>query len=67
VTGAVIGDQLINAEGITRLSQLPGRDVLLAQVAGTIAAPMATMAGLFDAPLRDIVGLVGALAESKSA
>jgi large subunit ribosomal protein L10 len=67
VTGAVMGDQVINAEGIMRLSQLPGRDVLLAQVAGTIAAPMATMAGLFDAPLRDIVGLVGALAESRSA
>jgi len=67
VTGAVIGDQVINAEGVARLSQLPRRDVLLAQVAGAIAAPMATVAGLFDAPLRDIAGLVGALAEARSA
>jgi len=67
VTGAVIGRQVINAEGVTRLSQLPRRDVLLAQVAGAIAAPMATVAGLFDAPLRDIAGLVGALAEAQSA
>jgi large subunit ribosomal protein L10 len=67
VIGAVIGDQVVNAEGVTRLSQLPGRDVLLAQVAGAIAAPMATMAGLFDAPLRDIAGLVGALADKQSA
>jgi large subunit ribosomal protein L10 len=66
VTGAVIGDQVINAEGVARLSQLPRRDVLLAQVAGAIAAPMATVAGLFDAPLRDIAGLVGALAEARS-
>jgi len=66
VTGAVIGEQVVNAEGVVRLSQLPGRDVLRAQVAGAIAAPMATMAGLFDAPLRDIAGLVGALAEKGS-
>jgi large subunit ribosomal protein L10 len=67
VTGAVIGDRVVNAEGVTRLSQLPGRDVLRAQVAGAIAAPMATVAGLFEAPLRDIAGLVGALAEKQSA
>jgi large subunit ribosomal protein L10 len=67
VTGAVIGDQVVNADGVTRLSQLPKRDVLLAQVAGAIAAPMANVAGLFDAPLRDIAGLVAALAEKESA
>ena len=63
VTGAVIGDQVVNADGVVRLSQLPSRDVLRAQVAGAIAAPMATVAGLFDAPLRDIAGLVQALAD----
>ena len=67
VTGAVLGDQVMNADGVVRLSQLPGRDVLRAQVAGAIAAPMANMAGLFDAPLRDIAGLVQALADKGSA
>ena len=67
ITGAVIGSQAVNAEGVIRLSTLPGRDVLRAQVAGAIAAPMATMAGLFDAPLRDIAGLVQALADQQSA
>ena len=66
VTGAVIGDQVVSADGVTRLAQLPARDVLLAQVAGSIAAPMAIVAGLFDAPLRDIAGLVGALADKAS-
>ena len=66
VTGAVIGNRVIDADGVTRLSMLPGRDVLRAQVAGAIAAPMATMAGLFDAPLRDIAGLVQALADQGS-
>ena len=67
ITGAVIGSQAVNAEGVIRLSTLPGRDVLRAQVAGAIAAPMTTMAGLFDAPLRDIAGLVQALADQQSA
>jgi large subunit ribosomal protein L10 len=67
VTGGVVGDQVLNAEGVNRLSRLPARDVLLAEVAGAIAAPMSTMAGLFDAPLRDVAGLVQALADSKSA
>jgi large subunit ribosomal protein L10 len=67
ITGAVLGTRVIDADGVTRLSQLPGRDVLMAQVAGVIAAPMATMAGLFDAPLRDIAGLVQALADKGSA
>jgi large subunit ribosomal protein L10 len=67
VTGAVIGDQVVNVEGVTWLSMLPSRDVLLAQVAGAIAAPMATVAGLFDAPLRDVAGLVQALSDKQSA
>jgi large subunit ribosomal protein L10 len=66
VTGAIIGNRVIDADGVTRLSTLPGRDVLRAQVAGALTAPMATMAGLFDAPLRDIAGLVQALADQGS-
>ena len=50
---------------MTRLASLPSRDVLLSQIAGAFAAPMATTAGLFDAPLRDVVGLVAALAEKQ--
>jgi large subunit ribosomal protein L10 len=67
VTGAIIGSQVVNADGVTRLAPLPGREVLLAQVAGAIAAPMANVAGLFDAPLRDVAGLVQALADKGSA
>src|SRR5450759_1579399 len=67
VTGAVIGNHFVDAEGVIRLSRLPSRDVLRAQVAGVLAAPMATVAGLFDAPLRDVAGLVQALADKQGA
>ncbi len=67
ITGGVVGSTVMNADGVTRLSQLPSRNVLLSQVAGCVAAPMSTVAGLFDAPLRDIAGLVQALADKESA
>jgi large subunit ribosomal protein L10 len=67
ITGGVVGGRIVDADGVTRLSQLPSREVLLSQVAGAIAAPMSTVAGLFDAPLRDIAGLVQALADKGSA
>jgi large subunit ribosomal protein L10 len=67
ITGALLGDRAIDAAGVTRLASLPSRDTLLSQLAGAFAAPMATTAGLFDAPLRDIVGLVAALGEQRAA
>ena len=66
VTGGVVGSSVMDFDGVTRLSQLPSREVLLSQVAGCIAAPMANVAGLFDAPLRDIAGLVQALADRQA-
>jgi large subunit ribosomal protein L10 len=65
ITGGVLGARGIDADGVTRLATLPGRETLLAEAIGAIVAPMAATAGLFDAPLRDVVGLVGALIEQR--
>jgi large subunit ribosomal protein L10 len=67
ITGAVLGDRAVDADGVSRLAALPSREVLLSQIAGAFAAPMATTAGLFDAPLRDVVGLIAALADRQAA
>lgn len=53
--GAVVGD----AE-IKRLATLPPADVLRAQLAGVVVAPLTTVVGLFAAPLRDLVGVLDA-------
>ena len=66
ITGGLLGDRAIDENEVTRLAALPSRETLLSQIAGAFAAPMATTAGLFDAPLRDVVGLVAAL-EAKQA
>jgi len=67
ITGALLGDRAIGADGVVKLAALPPRDVLLSQLAGAFAAPLATTAGLFDAPLCDVAGLVAALAEQRAA
>ncbi len=66
VTGAVVGARTIDAQGVQRLAALPPREVVLAQLAGGFAAPLATAAGLFAAPLRDMAGLIAALHDQKS-
>jgi large subunit ribosomal protein L10 len=53
--GSVVGD----AE-IKRLATLPPADVLRAQLAGAVVAPLTTVVGLFTAPLRDLVGVIDA-------
>jgi len=65
ITGGVLGTRAIDADGVTRLATLPSRDVLLAEALGAVTAPLSQTAGLFDAPLRDVVGLVASLIEQR--
>jgi large subunit ribosomal protein L10 len=53
--GIVVGD----AE-IKRLATLPAAEVLRAQLAGAVVAPLTTVVGLFTAPLRDLVEIIDA-------
>jgi large subunit ribosomal protein L10 len=66
VTGGVIGETAIDAAGVQRLAALPPREMLLAEIAGVFAAPLATTAGLLAAPLRDTAGLLQALHDQKA-
>jgi len=65
ITGGVLGNRAIGADDVTRLAALPSRDTLLSDALGALVAPLATTAGLFDAPLRDVVGLVQALLDQR--
>jgi large subunit ribosomal protein L10 len=53
--GTVVGDGEIK-----RLATLPPAEVLRAQLAGAVFAPLTTVVGLFTAPLRDLVGVIDA-------
>ena len=66
ITGGVLGDKAIDAESVIRLAALPSRDVLLAKLAGGMQAPVATLAGLFAAPLRNLGHALAQVAEQKA-
>jgi large subunit ribosomal protein L10 len=67
VRGGMLGNQAIDASQLTRLATLPTRDVLLGKVAGGMAAPMTGMAGVLAANLRNLVGVLSAVADQKQA
>jgi large subunit ribosomal protein L10 len=59
IRGAALGGTTVDGAAVMTLATLPSRDVLLAQLAGGMASPLSTMAGLLAAPLRNLgYGLV---------
>jgi len=57
--GLFEGDTVSDVE-IKQLATLPPGDVVRAQFAGAVAAPLTTIVGLFAAPLRDLVNVLDA-------
>ena len=49
VKGGLLEGNLLSAEQIKALAKLPPREVLLAQIAGALAAPLQQLAGLLNA------------------
>lgn len=67
VRGAVLSGKMVDADSVTRLSMLPSREVLLGQLAGSMMAPLASLASLLAAPLRNLGYALAELMSKKSA
>ncbi len=65
VKGGVLGTKVIGAAEATALAELPSREVLLAQLAGAIAAPMQQFAGLLQALPRNLAYGIAALRDKR--
>jgi len=65
VKGGLLGERLVTPRDIDALAQLPGRDVLLAQVAGAFQAPLTKAAGLMQAFTRNFAYGVKALIDHR--
>ena len=50
--GGVIDNKIFNAEGARALADLPSREVLLAQLAGTMQAPITGLVTVLQGPIR---------------
>jgi large subunit ribosomal protein L10 len=66
VKGGVLGDKVLSAADTTALADLPSREVLLARLAGGIAAPLQQLAGLLQALPRNLAYGLAALRDQKA-
>jgi large subunit ribosomal protein L10 len=65
--GGLLGERIISPADIEALAELPSRDALLAQIAGTFQAPLVKAAGLFQAFTRNFAYGVQALIDQRVA
>ncbi|MBO0693414.1 MAG: 50S ribosomal protein L10 [Acidimicrobiaceae bacterium] len=66
IKGGVLGQKILSAPETTALADLPSREVLLARVAGALAAPLQQMAGLLQALPRNLAYGIAALRDQKA-
>lgn len=63
VKGGYFNGTAFDAKGVERLSKLPPRDVLIAQVIGAISAPLTSLVGVVEALYADPIRVIGAVAD----
>ena len=62
----LVDGRAVTSDQVKRLASLPSRDVLLSQLAGTLQAPMAQLAGVMTGILYQMVGALEALRAQRS-
>jgi large subunit ribosomal protein L10 len=67
VKAGVVEQRAVSAAEVERLSKLPPRDQLLAELAGALEAPMAQFAYALEAKLQEFAGLLEALRSERDA
>jgi len=67
IKGGLADGSLLSPSDLSALADLPPRDVLLARIAGALAAPMQQLAGLLLALPRDLAYGISALIEQREA
>jgi large subunit ribosomal protein L10 len=67
IKGGLADGSLLSSSDLAALADLPPRDVLLARLAGALAAPMQQMAGLLQALPRNLAYGISALIEQREA
>lgn len=67
IKGGLADGSLLSPSDLAALADLPPRDVLLARLAGALAAPMQQMAGLLQALPRNMAYGISALIEQRQA
>ena len=65
VRGGLLGGTAVDATSLARMASLPTREVLLGKLAGGIASPITGFASVLAANLRNLAGVLNAVADQK--
>lgn len=65
VKGAYVAGRVMSPEGVTALSQLPPRPVVLGQALGAVQSPLSGFVGTLNAVLSEFVRTLQALADQR--
>ena len=60
IVGALVEGRLMSGDQVRQLADLPPREVLIAQLLGTLQTPVAQLVGAIQAPVSELVGLLEA-------
>ncbi|MDD2207707.1 MAG: 50S ribosomal protein L10 [Aminobacterium sp.] len=63
--GGVLGENVLNAAQVDALADLPSREVLIAQVVSTIAAPLSGLVTVLSGPIRGLATCLSQIKEKK--
>jgi len=63
VKGGMFGGKAFTDKDVVNLSKLPPKEVLIAQVIGTIAAPLSNLVGVIEAIYAEPIRTIGAVAD----
>jgi large subunit ribosomal protein L10 len=66
IRGGKLERSLLGAEDVEKLSTLPSREQLIAQLVGTLAAPLRGLATVLNGPIRGLVVVLVQVQESKA-
>jgi large subunit ribosomal protein L10 len=66
IRGGKLQRSMLTAPEVEKLAGLPSREQLIAQLVGTIAAPLTGLVGVLNGPIRGLVVVLGQLHEQKA-
>jgi large subunit ribosomal protein L10 len=65
IKGGILGDKILDDKQLLALADLPSREVLLAQVVGTMAAPIRGLVTVLSGPARGLVTCLSQIKDQK--
>lgn len=65
MTGGILAGQVVSKDQLENLADLPPKDVLIAQLIGTLAMPLRNAIGVLNAVPRDFVNVVEQIRKQK--